>query len=540
MNKKIIFHLLLIINCNLLFCQNPLKEIGFESDLGGFYGWNGYIGGEQGDFYSLEPGCSWPANWEGPKVLYNNSSYPDVLPNSKFVFNTTDITGNIENVRFARIYKGMPSDERNRIETVQEINGVLYDSRVNNKIKLESPNGSQHIVRLGNSYDEYFSERLSYTFTVTDSTKYILYNYAIVLEDPGHSGRPYFYVEIENEDCSKTFYYADNKVFADLSSETYNYIKNGSEYKQYYYYKDWSANLIDLSSEIGKTLTLTFITSDCGGGAHAGYAYFDAMFINSSIQIQNEKCKGNNLEISCAATGVYKNETYLWNFGDGATSSVAKPTHTYEKEGVYLVSLTITNPDVAVGCQTRTVQDTIVITKKCSTEEPTCTACSSCPSGFAPIPGKRYVFSAWVKDSLALTQGVSTYQHCSVLLTFELADLTQKVDTLYPSGSIIDGWQRIQQEFTVPDHACKLHIGLNNDGDNQNVFFDDVRVSPFNSSMKSYVYDPLTLRLAAELDDNNYATFYEYDEDGALIRVKKETEKGVMTIKEAHQSKPKK
>jgi len=36
----------------------------------------------------------------------------------------------------------------------------------------------------------------------------------------------------------------------------------------------------------------------------------------------------------------------------------------------------------------------------------------------------------------------------------------------------------------------------------------------------------------ADLDENNYASFYEYDDDGTLIRVKKETEKGVITIKE--------
>jgi hypothetical protein len=50
--------------------------------------------------------------------------------------------------------------------------------------------------------------------------------------------------------------------------------------------------------------------------------------------------------------------------------------------------------------------------------------------------------------------------------------------------------------------------------------------------MKSYVYNSIDLRYMAELDENNYATFYEYDEDGALIRVKKETERGIMTIQE--------
>jgi hypothetical protein len=41
-----------------------------------------------------------------------------------------------------------------------------------------------------------------------------------------------------------------------------------------------------------------------------------------------------------------------------------------------------------------------------------------------------------------------------------------------------------------------------------------------------------TQRLMTELDANHYATFYEYDEDGQLIRVKKETERGVLTIQE--------
>jgi hypothetical protein len=43
----------------------------------------------------------------------------------------------------------------------------------------------------------------------------------------------------------------------------------------------------------------------------------------------------------------------------------------------------------------------------------------------------------------------------------------------------------------------------------------------------------------AELDENNYATFYEYDLEGGLVRVKKETEKGVYTIQETRSNSPK-
>ena len=48
---------------------------------------------------------------------------------------------------------------------------------------------------------------------------------------------------------------------------------------------------------------------------------------------------------------------------------------------------------------------------------------------------------------------------------------------------------------------------------------DDIRVHPFNSNMKSFVYNPVNIRLMAELDENNHATFYEYDEEGKLIRI---------------------
>ena len=63
-------------------------------------------------------------------------------------------------------------------------------------------------------------------------------------------------------------------------------------------------------------------------------------------------------------------------------------------------------------------------------------------------------------------------------------------------------------------------------------YFDDIRMHPYNSNLKSFVYNPINIRLMAELDENNYASFYEYDDDGTLIRVKKETERGIKTIKE--------
>ena len=154
--------------------------------------------------------------------------------------------------------------------------------------------------------------------------------------------------------------------------------------------------------------------------------------------------------------------------------------------------------------------------------------CYDCPASFSPEPGKPYVLSAWVKEDEGL--GKTTYSSPKIILNFPI--LSTSLGPFKGKGQIIDGWQRIEEAFLLPAGAKKIEIILGNDGSDK-VYFDDVRFFPFDANMKSFVYDPNSNRLMAELDENNYATFYEYDDEGGLIRVKKETERGVMTIQES-------
>lgn len=71
-------------------------------------------------------------------------------------------------------------------------------------------------------------------------------------------------------------------------------------------------------------------------------------------------------------------------------------------------------------------------------------------------------------------------------------------------------------------------------------YVDDIRLYPDEGNMKSFAYDAATMRLMAELDENNFATFYEYDQEGVLIRVKKESERGILTVSENRKSNAKK
>jgi hypothetical protein len=162
-----------------------------------------------------------------------------------------------------------------------------------------------------------------------------------------------------------------------------------------------------------------------------------------------------------------------------------------------------------------------------------------CVNSFAPLPGNKYLVSAWAReDAVSLTK--TTFTNPAIYLDFSNSSgaAISTLGPFYPSGNIIDGWQRIEGIFTVPATAYFMITRLVSAGGD--VLFDDIRFSPFQGSMKSYVYDPITLRLVAELDERNYATRYEYDEEGKLVRVKKETEKGIVTIKESRNSAPKK
>ncbi|MCK7556247.1 hypothetical protein MKQ70_14975 [Chitinophaga sedimenti] len=138
--------------------------------------------------------------------------------------------------------------------------------------------------------------------------------------------------------------------------------------------------------------------------------------------------------------------------------------------------------------------------------------------GFSPMPYKRHIVSVWVKHSDLKSNDPG------FLMTVYGVQLDFK------RKATVEGWKLMEAEFTTNNQeSLTLRLAKTLDG----IILDDLRVFPFDAQMKSYTYDDKTMRLMAELDENNYATFYEYDDEGTLIRVKKETERGIMTIKES-------
>ncbi|MES2773900.1 MAG: PA14 domain-containing protein [Bacteroidota bacterium] len=151
------------------------------------------------------------------------------------------------------------------------------------------------------------------------------------------------------------------------------------------------------------------------------------------------------------------------------------------------------------------------------------------------VPGSKLVLSAWVKEQAATTTTTHYANNAIVVSFLNSAGAvigSTGVMSKSPTGIIIEGWQRYDFVLPViPLLADKMRIAFTNTSSGA-VYFDDIRIHPFNGNMKSFVYDPVNLRLRAELDENNYASFYEYDDEGTVTRIKKETKEGIKTIQE--------
>ncbi|MEL7221675.1 MAG: hypothetical protein AAGJ93_10175, partial [Bacteroidota bacterium] len=159
--------------------------------------------------------------------------------------------------------------------------------------------------------------------------------------------------------------------------------------------------------------------------------------------------------------------------------------------------------------------------------------CEDCLPRFSPYANREYHFSAWAADEGTL-DCAPNLDGAQITISFKKSDgtvISGEIVTITPDQVPIDGWQRLQSSFTIPMDAAYMYLTLQR-SQGQQTYYDDLRIIPEDAVGKGFVYDPESMRLMAELDDNNYATYYEYDDAGLLSRVKRETERGIVTIQE--------
>jgi hypothetical protein len=128
--------------------------------------------------------------------------------------------------------------------------------------------------------------------------------------------------------------------------------------------------------------------------------------------------------------------------------------------------------------------------------------------------GKKYIVSYWIKP--VGSAAIVNYQ------------IPNSPMNMQAKSRIIEGWQQVEGVIDVAANASSYNLTLP-----ANTYIDDIRIYPLDANMKSFVYHPVNQKLVATLDENNYATYYEYDQEGNLVRTKKETDKGIITIMES-------
>ena len=285
------------------------------------------------------------------------------------------------------------------------------------------------------------------------------------------------------------------------------------------------------NASAGQTVSTWLTVNHLGGPAPSivlsGQSYQNFFPISQTLSTTNF----SNVSIypptpNCAANC---NQLQPGNSAAPSGSSFTIPPNWFSSPGTYLiyVELNLTSASQSLIVTFQNVN--------CEFTYPDPEVCVSCLPQFVPEAGKKYVIGAWVKEAGA---PLNTLDYSKPYLSISFVGSTTPPIELRPEGQIIDGWQRIEGTISFPSDASSIEIrpGV----DSGEAYFDDLRFFPHDGSMKSYVYDPDNLRFIAELDERNFATFYEYDEEGKLTRIKKETERGVMTIQESKSSNVKK
>jgi hypothetical protein len=153
---------------------------------------------------------------------------------------------------------------------------------------------------------------------------------------------------------------------------------------------------------------------------------------------------------------------------------------------------------------------------------------------FNLLKGKRYKINFWIKT----VDGNEPVINDIVEVQFKdnadiIIPLMSPPQGVLKTGSI-EGWYQYEIQYEVPLDAAKSMISVKPTITGISYYIDDVRHIPVEASASSFVYSHKSLRLLNELDENHFATFYDYDESGSIVRVRKETENGIITIKEVN------
>jgi gliding motility-associated-like protein len=178
---------------------------------------------------------------------------------------------------------------------------------------VNCPNGSGHSIMLGNNSAGREAEGVSYDFTIPAgaNTYNLIYNYAVVFQDPGHRESEQPRLDLLVQNLSDGY---------PITCSSFSFFANGSPLPGFQmspnpggntpvWFKSWTAVSINLDNLAGKRIRLFFKTADCTFRVHFGYAYID---VNSECSDRFEGadfCPDDNF---VRVNAPYGYQTYTW------------------------------------------------------------------------------------------------------------------------------------------------------------------------------------------------------------------------------------
>jgi len=254
------------------------------------------------------------------------------------------------------------------------------------------PNGSNYSMRLGNEMTQSGAEKISYTFTIPSNQNNfsLVYNYAVVFQDPGHlqEQQPRLSIEVLNvtdnivDPCSSFDFVVNGSM---PGFKTSSVQQNNIPVR----YKDWSAAFINLDGNAGKTFKISFTTTDCSQGGHFGYAYIDINTNCTSTPLGSVFCPDDKFVNLTAPPGF---QSYKWFNTNNTTLGTQQSLHLdpppHAGDTVYVEF----SPYSGYGCVdtlTAYLSDTLSVIAHAGPDKEFC-ANPSIPLGKNSIPGEIY------------------------------------------------------------------------------------------------------------------------------------------------------
>ncbi|MCD6065593.1 MAG: hypothetical protein K0S33_419 [Bacteroidetes bacterium] len=157
--------------------------------------------------------------------------------------------------------------------------------------------------------------------------------------------------------------------------------------------------------------------------------------------------------------------------------------------------------------------------------------------------GRTYIAKVWVHKLSPPTATLSLQLNGNLGST--PYSLTKTVARNNQANITVGDWVLMSTEIEVPDNfnlslTHNMSVTLSNTGTAIKAYFDDFAFHPKDAVVTGNVYNEKTGALVAQLDNDNFATFYNYDNALRLTSALKEYSGGIKKVSESeyHYAKP--